>query len=93
VDDVPATPVAALLTVQTDTSLLQAIIEGYKTDPFCEKINNAQKSIDGIEWQNKLLYIGDRLVIPHIGSLREDLFLLAHNMLGHFGFEKSYALL
>ena len=30
------------------------------------------------------------LVIPHTGSLWEDLFCLAHDNLGHFGFEKSY---
>ena len=69
VDDIPPTPVASLLTIQTDPSLLKSIIEGYETDPFCDKVQNAQKSIDSIEWRNNLLYIGDCLVIPHVGSL------------------------
>jgi hypothetical protein len=46
--------------------------------------------MDGIEWKHGLLYISNRLVIPCVGSLREDLFRLAHDTLGHFGFEKLY---
>lgn len=38
-----------------------------------------------------LIYVGDRLVIPRIGTLHEDLFRLTHNNLGHFSFNKSYA--
>ncbi|PSS05114.1 hypothetical protein PHLCEN_2v3941, partial [Hermanssonia centrifuga] len=38
-----------------------------------------------------LLYIGERLVIPRIAALREDVFALAHDALGHWGTEKSYA--
>jgi hypothetical protein len=30
-------------------------------------------------------------VIPRTGTLREDLFRLTHDNLGHFGFDKSYA--
>ena len=35
-------------------------------------------------------YVGDRLIIPRTGSLHETLFQLAHDVLGHFGFDKTY---
>jgi len=47
--------------------------------------------MDGIEWVDGLLYVGSQLVIPRVGTLREDIFCLTHDTLGHFGFEKSYA--
>ena len=73
VDGLPPAPIAALLTVASDLSLLQLILSSYTTDPFCTKLANAHKSIDGIQWRNGLLYIADHLVIPRTGSLREDL--------------------
>jgi hypothetical protein len=82
-----------MLTMASDPTLLQSILDGYKTDPFCAKLSNTYKSIDGVQWQASLLYIGDHLVIPHIGSLCEDLFHLVHDSLGHFEFEKSYSTL
>jgi hypothetical protein len=88
-----ATPVAAMLSIATDPSLLQTILDGYRTDPFCTKLRNDTTAIEGIRWDNGLLYISDRLVIPRAGTLREDLFRLAHDNLGHFGFEKSYTML
>jgi Integrase zinc binding domain/Chromo (CHRromatin Organisation MOdifier) domain len=45
----------------------------------------------GIHLVNNLWYLGDRLVIPRYGTLREDLFCLAHDSLGHFSADKSYA--
>ena len=90
IDETEECPVASLLTIRTDPALLDSIIKGYESDPFCAKISNARKSIDGVEWRHGLLYIGERLVIPRTGTLREDLFRLAHDSLGHFGFEKSY---
>jgi len=84
-------PVAAMLSMETDKSLLKSIKEGYETDPFCKRLRDTAVSIEGAEWKNNLLYVGDRLVIPQVGSLREDLFHLTHDTLGHFGFNKSYA--
>jgi hypothetical protein len=91
VDECTPCPVAAMLTVQTDPTLLTSIMDGYKTDPFCIKLFDNQKSMDGVECWNGLLYVGNCLVIPHVGSLCEDLFHLTHDSLGHFSFEKSYA--
>ena len=93
VDTQTEAPIAFLLSISLDNSLLKSIIDGYKTDPFYSKIARADKLIDGIQQQNGLLYIGDCLVIPQTGSLWEDLFHLAHDNLGHFSFEKSYDVL
>lgn len=91
VDDIPITPVASMHCVETDPLLLQSILAGYKSDPFCVKLVNNTDSIPGLTIRDKLLYVGDRLVIPRVGTLREDLFRLTHDNLGHFGFDKSYA--
>lgn len=48
VDDVPISPVAALLTVETDNSLLKSIIAGYEDDPFCRKLKDVEASIEGV---------------------------------------------
>jgi Integrase zinc binding domain len=44
----------------------------------------------GITNSNGLLYIGSRLVILRYGDIRENLFQLTHDSLGHFGADKSY---
>jgi len=74
VDDHVILPVTTSLLIQSNPSILESIKTGYDTDPFCTKVFNANKSIDGIVWQNGLLYIGNRLVIPRTRTLREDLF-------------------
>jgi hypothetical protein len=48
------------------------------------------ESIPGLRSENCLWYIGSRLIIPRAREVHETLFCLAHNVLGHFGFEKSY---
>jgi RNase H-like domain found in reverse transcriptase/Integrase zinc binding domain len=91
VDDLAIVLVAAALSIQTDPILLETIKTGYNEDPFCLKISNVQKSIDGLEWRHGLLYVSNHLVIPCVRTLCGDLFRLAHDSLGHFGFVKSYA--
>ena len=48
------------------------------------------RKVSGISARDGLLYVGDRLVIPRAADLREAVFRLAHDSLGHFGGEKSY---
>jgi Integrase zinc binding domain len=38
-------------------------------------------------------FIGSRLIIPNVPHVREALYYLAHDALGHFGADKSYAAL
>jgi len=79
----------AVLSVTTDKRVLTDIKNGYQHDVFCTRLRKSGmksvKEVDGL-W-----YIGDHLVIPRYGDLRENLFRLAHNVLGHFGPDKSYA--
>ncbi|OJT13242.1 Transposon Tf2-12 polyprotein [Trametes pubescens] len=48
------------------------------------------RSSCGVSVRNRLLFVGDRLCIPRVSDLREGIFRLAHDSLGHFGFDKSY---
>lgn len=80
-----------VLRVATDMAVLEEIIAGYKTDSFCIKLQDA--GMKNVRLINKLWYVGDRLVIPRVGNLRENLFRLAHDDMGHFGADKSYATL
>jgi hypothetical protein len=81
----------ATLAISMDQSFLDNVREGYSHDDFCQKLSSVDASIPGIRCKNGLWYLGDRLVIPRFGTLREDLFRLAHDSLGHFGADKSYA--
>jgi hypothetical protein len=49
--------------------------------------------MNGWHKSNNLWYVGDRLLIPRVGNVREIIFRLAHRTLGHFGADKSYAAL
>jgi len=86
-------PVATTLDISADTEFLENIQTGYATDGFVQKLrSNMEKgSVEGVREENGLLYIGSRLVIPNSPRAREMLFHLAHDVLGHFGFDKSYA--
>jgi hypothetical protein len=84
---------AAVLTVSSDPKISEAIRSGYKTDAFCLKILENIESFPAIKIIDGLIYIGSRLVVPRVGTIQEDLFRAAHDSLGHFGFDKSYATL
>ena len=83
--------VASVLTVSTDPKLSAAIKSGYESDPFCRKVMANLDSFPMIKVVDGLIFIGSRLVVPRVGTIREDLFRAAHDSLGHFGAEKSYA--
>jgi hypothetical protein len=79
-----------ILVVSLDQLFLDSVCEGYKHDDFCKKLSSTKPSIPNIRSVNGLWYLGEQLVIPRFGTLREDLFCLAHDSLGHFGADKSY---
>jgi hypothetical protein len=85
-------PCGAVLTITADTDLLNEIRKGYRDDEYCKKLASCE-SFSSVKKVNGLWYIGGRLVVPHTGTIREDLFQLAHDTLGHFGAKKSYAAL
>lgn len=89
-------PVAAVQTrlqITADSRLLDQIRAGYAEDAFCGKFISGQRVISEVRELNGLWYIDDHLLIPRSGTIREDLFRLAHDVLGHFGADKSYAVL
>ncbi|KAJ8481084.1 hypothetical protein ONZ51_g6252 [Trametes cubensis] len=88
----PTTTPSGTLRVATDPAWLQSIRDGYTNDSYCRRLLENTGSL-GIKHTDGLLYVGDRLVIPRVASLRESLFCCAHDALGHFGFDKSYAAL
>jgi Integrase zinc binding domain len=80
------------MSISADKMFLDEIKAGYQEDNWGIKtLVEARPSLPGIKLVNGLWYVGDRLVIPHIGNVCETLFRLAHYVLGHFGFDKTYA--
>ena len=53
----------------------------------------AKGSIPGIKLMNGLWYVGEHLIVPRKGSIHETLFRLVHDVLRHFGFDKTYVAL
>ena len=83
--------VCATLSISADKHLLQKICIGYTNDKWIQNtLLKAKDGMPGIQLTNGLWYIGNRLIIPHVGDIRETLFCLTHNILGHFGFDKTY---
>jgi hypothetical protein len=85
--------VTAVLSISQDPALTAAIVEGYETDPWCKTLHDASPGMPTIQEKNNLLFIGDCLVVPSNCNIQESLFRLAHDSLGHFGFEKLYGAL
>lgn len=83
----------ATLNISADKYILREIKDGYANDPWCMKLPSATHSWPELRLEDGLWYVGERLIIPRTGSLHEILFQLAHDSLGHFGFDKSYGLL
>lgn len=84
-------PVAATFHVTSDPAILQQIRTGYTEDNWSKSLASAARGMKGITCVDGLWYLGSRLCIPRTGNIRETLFCLAHDTLGHFGFDKTYA--
>ena len=64
--------VCAVLSISTDISVLASIKAGYDSDPFCQRLT--QTGAPGAQLINGLWYVGDWLIIPRTGDIRENLF-------------------
>jgi hypothetical protein len=87
--------VASVFEIRSDPSFVQDIKDGYHVDAWCKALaadlaRGVTDSKLNIVSRNGLIFIADRLIIPKHKQLREDLFRLAHDNLGHFGSGKSY---
>lgn len=91
----PPSSIFSVLEIKSDPEIVCDIKEGYLADKWCQRLTSDLKAnlVDpklDITRRNGLLFVGSRLVIPNHKSLRENLFRLAHDDLGHFGGDKSY---
>jgi hypothetical protein len=66
--------VTAVLSISQDLELHATITEGYKIDTWCQKLLGAAPGMPSIQKQGDLLFIGERLMIPSTGNIRESLF-------------------
>src|SRR6266404_3293192 len=73
-----------------EDAILEQIKTGYAADPFTEKLQSAAAGMDNITQTNGYWFIDNRLVIPAGKHVRETLFQIAHDKLGHFGASKTY---
>jgi hypothetical protein len=85
--------VGAVSTISADAQFLRNVKAGYENDAFCKRVHDNAASFPSLREVNGLLYLGDRLLVPNVPDVRESLFRTAHDVLGHFGAEKSYAAL
>jgi hypothetical protein len=83
----------ATVKIEADQSVVKAIREGYAEDSWCVRLQENQEKTLGVEERDGLLFVGNRLIIPRNHDLREQLYQAAHDAMGHFGFDKSYAAL
>ena len=84
--------VCSTMSISADKTFLDEIKASYQEDNWVTKtLAEARPSLPGIKLVNGLWYVGDCLIIPCVGNICETLFRLAHNVLGHFGFDKTYA--
>ena len=74
-----------------NTSLLTAIKTGYLSDPFVSKLTSASAGLNIISNKDGFWFINDRLVIPDVKHVRETLYRLAHDCMGHFGSGKCFS--
>jgi hypothetical protein len=81
---------AATSGVAVDDELRTVIKTGYQDDSWCSKLLSTWRNTPNVTMKGDLLFFEDRLVIPRAGNIRETIFTLAHDSLGHFGLDKSY---
>jgi len=75
--------------LKIDEDLITEMKNAYKTDEWCQKLISASKGMKELTERDGLWFIGNRMVIPCC-RVREHIFALAHDVLGHFGFAKTY---
>ena len=76
--------------ITADAKLLKLLHDGYASDPWIKSLQSALPGMRIIQQRGNLWFIGERLVVPKVPQLREMIFRLAHDVLGHFGPDKSY---
>jgi hypothetical protein len=73
-----------------EDAILDEIRTGYEKDPFTLKLTKAAPGMTNVRHEDGFWFIDDCLVVPNSKNIRETLFRLAHDQLGHFGLPKTY---
>jgi hypothetical protein len=79
--------------LQLEDCILDEIRNGYANDPFTDKLTKAAAGMDNVRTENGFWFIDNRLFVPDVKHVRETLFRIAHDKLGHFGAPKTYGAL
>src|ERR1700678_2308909 len=83
-------PGSTTSSVSFDPDFITKIHDAYTTNPWCQKLMSASKGMSELTSRDGLWFLGDRLLVPAGGNLREQILQMTHDNLGHFGFSKSY---
>ena len=89
----PAPKAPTRSTITIDESLVDKICSAYATDTWCQKLLSASWGMPNLQVRSGLWYLDDRLIVPAGCGVRQEIFRIAHDSLGHFGFAKTYDLI
>jgi Integrase zinc binding domain len=76
--------------ISANKEFLALLHKGYQEDQWTRTLLSATPSMPNLMTNNGLWFLDDCLIIPNWGYLHKMLFRLAHDNLGHFGFDKLY---
>lgn len=62
------------LLISMDESFVNQLKEGYKMDPWCQKLTSAARGMNSLINRDGLWFCGSRLLIPRVGDIRERIF-------------------
>jgi hypothetical protein len=84
------TPNTTRSSIIFDPEIMKKVRIAYKSDPWCQKLLSASKGMSTLINKDGLWFLDNRLIVPAGCGLREQIFRMTHDNLGHFGFFKSY---
>ena len=76
--------------ISIDEKIVLKMREAYCLDPWCKKLISTSKGMPDLNKRDGLWFIRQWLIVPAGCGALEQIFALAHNTPGHFGFFKLY---
>jgi len=86
----PASTTETSKQVIIDETMVNEMREAYLRDPWCKQLLSASRGMPNLTIRDGLWFTGERLIVPAGCTARENIFRVAHDTLGHFGFFKTY---
>jgi hypothetical protein len=75
---------------ELEDAILDEIKQGYEADLHTSKLIEASPGMPNLVLKDGFWFLDDCLVIPNSRNVRETLYRIAHDKLGHFGTPKTY---